>query len=206
MKTDFSTIYDRFLGKITDDMYMEISQEETLRDLQFLLLDALPGFEFPRFPIYDYVVDEKDPVIIDCTYWDDIKPKTKWDEIKKVEFKNSLDGIDAHSFTNTDIYLVDESYFNTELTNEEINILAVLMLRGWLVRQINSCEIVRMKYSGTDFKMTSQANHLSKLISLKEEIEQESLHMQRLYKRRRFKEDGGIRSNWDVFGKVSALD
>ena len=38
MKTDFSTIYDRFLGKITDDMYMEISQEETLRDLQFLLL------------------------------------------------------------------------------------------------------------------------------------------------------------------------
>lgn len=205
MKTDFSTIYDRFLGKITDDMYMEISQEETLRDLQFLLLDALPGFEFPRFPIYDYVV-KKDPVIIDYTYWADIKPVMQWNDIKKVEVKNSLDDINSDSFENTDVYLVDESYFNTELTNEEINILAVLMLRGWLTRQINSCEIVRMKYTGTDFKMTSQANHLSKLISLKEEIEQESLHMQRLYKRRRFKEDGGIRSNWDVFGKVSALD
>lgn len=205
MKTDFSTIYDRFLGKITDDMYMEISQEETLRDLQFLLLDALPGFEFPRFPIYDYVV-KKDPVIIDYTYWVDIKPVMQWNDIKKVEVKNSLDDINSDSFENTDVYLVDESYFNAELTNEEINILAVLMLRGWLTRQINSCEIVRMKYTGTDFKMTSQANHLSKLISLKEEIEQESLHMQRLYKRRRFKEDGGIRSNWDVFGKVSALD
>ena len=205
MKTDFSTIYDRFLGKITDDMYMEISQEETLRDLQFLLLDALPGFEFPRFPIYDYVV-KKDPVIIDYTYWADIKPVMQWNDIKKVEVKNSLDDINSDSFENTDVYLVDESYFNTELTNEEINILAVLMLRGWLTRQINSCEIVRMKYTGTDFKMTSQANHLSKLISLKEEIEQESLHMQRLYKRRRFKEDGGIRSSWDVFGKVSALD
>lgn len=205
MKTDFSTIYDRFLGKITDDMYMEISQEETLRDLQFLLLDALPGFEFPRFPIYDYVA-EKDLVIVDSAYWGDIKPVMQWNDIKKVGFKNSLDDINSDSFTDTDIYLVDKSYFNTELTNEEINILAVLMLRGWLTRQINSCEIVRMKYTGTDFKMTSQANHLSKLISLKEEIEQESLHMQRLYKRRRFKEDGGIRSNWDVFGKVSALD
>ena len=205
MKTNFSTIYDRFLGKITDDMYMEISQEETLRDLQFLLLDALPGFEFPRFPIYDYVA-EKDLIIVDSAYWGDIKPVMQWNDIKKVEVKNSLDDINSDSFTDTDIYLVDESYFNTELTNEEINILAVLMLRGWLTRQINSCEIVRMKYTGTDFKMTSQANHLSKLISLKEEIEQESLHMQRLYKRRRFKEDGGIRSNWDVFGKVSALD
>lgn len=205
MKTDFSTIYDRFLGKITDDMYIEISQEETLRDLQFLLLDALPGFEFPRFPIYDYVA-KKDLIIVDSAYWGDIKPVMQWNDIKKVGFKNSLDDINSDSFTDTDVYLVDESYFNTELTNEEINILAVLMLRGWLTRQINSCEIVRMKYTGTDFKMTSQANHLSKLISLKEEIEQESLHMQRLYKRRRFKEDGGIRSNWDVFGKVSALD
>lgn len=205
MKTDFSTIYDRFLGKITDDMYMEISQEETLRDLQFLLLDALPGFEFPRFPIYDYVA-EKDLIIVDSAYWGDIKPVMQWNDIKKVGFKNSLDDINSDSFTDTDVYLVDESYFNTELTNEEINILAVLMLRGWLIRQINSCEIVRMKYTGTDFKMTSQANHLSKLISLKEEIEQESLHMQRLYKRRKVTKKGEVTSNWSVFGQVSALE
>jgi len=33
MGTKFVTVYDRFLGKITDDMYMELTPEDTLRDL-----------------------------------------------------------------------------------------------------------------------------------------------------------------------------
>ena len=32
-KTMFLTVYDRFLGKITDDMYMELTPLDTLRDL-----------------------------------------------------------------------------------------------------------------------------------------------------------------------------
>lgn len=53
-----------------------------------------------------------------------------------------------------------------------------------------------MKYSGTDFKMTSQANHLSKLLALLKEVQRQSLHMQRLYKRRKVDaEDGSIKSN-----------
>jgi len=36
--TKFATIYDRFLGKITDDMYVELTPEDTLRDLHALLL------------------------------------------------------------------------------------------------------------------------------------------------------------------------
>ena len=59
--------------------------------------------------------------------------------------------------------LVEYSKFNVELTTEEIEILAILMMNGWLQRQITSVENTRMKYSGPDFKMTSQANHLSKL-------------------------------------------
>jgi division protein CdvB (Snf7/Vps24/ESCRT-III family) len=47
-----------------------------------------------------------------------------------------------------------------------------------------------MKYSGTDFKMTSQANHLAKLLALQKEIERQSLHMQRLYKRRKLSSNG----------------
>jgi len=54
--TPFKTIYDRFLGKITDDMYVELTPEDTLRDIQTLLIDALPGFEFPRFPLDDYTI------------------------------------------------------------------------------------------------------------------------------------------------------
>jgi hypothetical protein len=29
-------------------MYMELTPEDTIKDLQNLLVDALPGFEFPR--------------------------------------------------------------------------------------------------------------------------------------------------------------
>ena len=57
MSTPFSTIYDRFLGKITDDMYVELTPEDTLRDLQTLLVDSLPGFEFPRCNLNDYTID-----------------------------------------------------------------------------------------------------------------------------------------------------
>ena len=52
--TPFTVVYNRFLGKITDDMYLELTPQETLDDLQNLLIDAIPGFEFPRQNLYDY--------------------------------------------------------------------------------------------------------------------------------------------------------
>lgn len=30
------------------------TKEDTIKDMQNILVDALPGFEFPRFPLYDY--------------------------------------------------------------------------------------------------------------------------------------------------------
>lgn len=54
--TLFSAVYNRFLEKITDDMYMELTPEDTLKDLQRLLIDALPGFEFPRVNLFDYTL------------------------------------------------------------------------------------------------------------------------------------------------------
>jgi hypothetical protein len=62
-----------------------------------------------------------------------------------------------------------------------------------------------MKFSGSDFKMTSQANHLSKLLSLLEESRRDSFHMQRLYKRRKLT-NGRYESNWSVLRETSALD
>ena len=73
--------------------------------------------------------------------------------------------------------LVDKSRFNVELTAEEINILALLMKQGWVQRQVTSIENTRMKYSGSDFKMTSQANHLAKLLTLLTESRRDSFHM-----------------------------
>jgi hypothetical protein len=92
------------------------------------------------------------------------------------------------------------------LSSEEINILAILMMIGWTQRQITSIENTRMKYSGSDFKFTSQANHLAKLLTLLNELHRQSHHMQRLYKRRRFDDGGRYESNWSVLGDISALD
>ena len=154
--TSFEKIYNRFFGKITDDMYLEWTEEDTKKDVKNILIDAIPGFEFPRFPLYDY-------------------------------------------------NLKTEQY-NVELTSEEINIFALLMYNTWLQRQIASVENTRMKYSGTDFKFTSQANHLAKLMELKKEAERQAHHMQRLYKRRKIVSDKGrIEGNWTVLN-TSALD
>ena len=101
--------------------------------------------------------------------------------------------------------LEDQSYFEEILTSEEINILAILMMEAWLQRQVTSIENIRMKYSGTDFKMTSQANHLGKLLTLLKEIQRQSLHMQRLYKRRKISDNGIVESNWSIFRDNSVI-
>lgn len=186
--TKFATIYNRFLGKITDDMYMELTPEDTLRDLHSLLIQALPQFEFPRKNLFDY---EESIIIIngDEILEDDFFIGVVWEDLEN-----------ADSLDRPQRVIVDRSIFNAELTAEEIEILAILMMIGWVQRQVTSIEHTRMKYSGTDFKMTSQANHLQKLLSVLSECQRQSIHTQRLYKRRRL-ENNVYRSNWDVFDR-----
>lgn len=189
-ETQFSAVYNRFLGQITDDLYLELTPEDTLKDLQNLLINAIPGFEFPRQNLYDYTIEVKEIPEDDITP-DDFILGVVWGDI-----------IDTSLTPNV---MVDKSRFNVELTPEEINILALLMKQGWVQRQVTSIENTRMKYSGSDFKMTSQANHLSKLLTLLEESRRDSFHMQRLYKRRKFA-DGSYKSNWSSLMEVSAID
>ena len=193
MFTLFSSVYDRFLGKITDDMYMELTPEDTVKDLQRLLIDAIPGFEFPRTDLEDYEI-KITRMREDEVTEDDFIIGVIWNEL--AEGEPEIPDV-----------IVEQSAFTNELTSEEINILAILMMCGWLQRQVTSIENTRMKYSGSDFKMTSQANHLSKLLSALSECQRQSIHMQRLYKRRRpsteydlysGKTEGPYASNWDV--------
>lgn len=185
MGTQFTDIYNRFLGKITDDMYMELTPEDTMRDLRSLLVDAIPGFEFPRKILDDFSIETL-VVREDTVEEGDFVIGVVWNTPDEEEDQ----GI-------PDVY-VERSHFNVDLTSEEINILALLMMCGWLQRQVTSIENTRMKYSGSDFKMTSQANHLAKLLNLLAECQRQSFHMQRLYKRRRINSEGYIESNWDV--------
>lgn len=53
--TPFDDVYSAFLSKITDDMYMELTPQDTYQILRQLLLSALPKFEFPRQSL-DYQV------------------------------------------------------------------------------------------------------------------------------------------------------
>ena len=191
MGTPFVDVYNRFLGKITDDMYVELTPQDTIRDLRNMIVDAIPGFEFPRLNLYDYTIEteikDEDKVLTT-----DFILGMLWDE---------MDSMDI-----TPRVVIEKSNFTTELTSEEINILAILMMCAWVQRQVTSIENTRMKYSGADFKLTSQANHLSKLQSLLNECHRQSHHMQRLYKRRKIIDNGEYRSNWSVLRETSALD
>lgn len=192
MGTRFSDVYNRFLGKITDDMYMELTPSDTINDLQRMLIDAIPGFEFPRKNLMEYTIetvemDEEEVSPNDFiigVLWQDMPEEVEWTKPKVV---------------------VDNSSFAATLTTEEINILAILMMQNWVQRQVTSIENTRMKYSGSDFKMTSQANHLQKLMSLLNDCKTQSIHMQRLYKRRKIIDNGEYRSNWSILRENSAL-
>lgn len=153
-KTLFTKVYDAFFRKITEDMYMELTKEDTESMVQELLLSALSWFEFPRVDINDYDLAE--------------------------------------------------GYFNVALSLDEINIISTYMVKEWLGQQLASVENTRMKYSGSDFKFTSQANHMAKLKNLVETYKQEGFHLQRLYKRRKKDVNGIYRSTMgEIMGSNS---
>ena len=77
------------------------------------------------------------------------------------------------------------------------------MIVEWLSQQLASIENTRMKYSGSDFKFTSQANHMHKVLQLKKDYEREGFHLQRLYKRRIADNTGIMRS---TLGKLRDID
>ena len=166
--TSFLTIYDAFFSRITDDMYMEFTEEDTYAMLQDLLINNLSRFEFPRFDIFDY-------------------EEGAWGYLGEYE------GVESDN-KEVPAYGWVGGIFNVELTLEEINIIALNMVVGWLGQQLDTTENTRMKYSGSDFKFTSQANHMAKLKVLIDAQKIDSLHLQRIYKRRIRTVDGQIQS------------
>ena len=120
------------------------------------------------------------------------------DSLLKELLLNSLHNFE---FPRVDIYDYNEELeeYNISLTTEEQNIIAVYMIVEWLSQQLASVENVRMKYSGSDFKFTSQANHMAKIQAMKKDYERRGFHLQRLYKRRKADENGIMRS---TFGSI----
>ena len=100
--TPFSMIYDSFLSKITDDMYMELSELDTYRMLEELLMTAIHKFEFPRFDITDY-------------------------ETSYIEDQGVYEGVESEGME-VPALIYSGGCFNTVLTPEEINILSTYMI------------------------------------------------------------------------------
>ena len=175
--TSFNSIYDSFFGRVTSDMYMELTEVDTFNMLQDLLINSIPRFEFPRFDVFDYEEGYKE----EDTY---CGVESNMEEVPAVLWIGGT--------------------FNMPLTQEEINILSLNMVIEWLNQQLTTTENTRMKFSGPDFKMTSQANHLQKLLTTLTECRRDSLHMQRLYKRRKIGTDGTYQSNWSVLRDINA--
>ena len=126
-------------------------------------------------------------------------------EIESFEDQGEYSGVESDNET-VITYLYTEGHFNSDLTAEEVNILATYMIVEWLGQQLASVENTRLKYSGSDFKFTSQANHMSKLLNLKNDYEREGFHLQRLYKRRLKDENGIMRSTFGSIMEVSTRD
>ena len=175
--TPFSLVYDSFLSKITDDMFLQLTELDTYRMLEQLLLSAIEKFEFPRVNLWEY-------------------------ELFEIQDEVTYNGAESnHQDVPAIVY--GGGHFNVALTHEEANILAVYMIVEWLSQQLASVENTRMKYSGSDFKFTSQANHMQKLLQLKKDYEREGFHLQRLYKRRKKDKYGIMRS---TFGTIMNFD
>lgn len=166
--TPFSSIYSLFLSKITDDMYMELTELETYEMLESLLMSAIVSFEFPRKNLNDY-------------------------ELLEFSDLQTYNGVESN-YIDVSLIIFNEGYFNTILTLEEKNILAINMIIEWLGQQLASIENTRMKYSGADFKFTSQANHMQKILTVQKDYERKSFHLQRLYSRRTIDNNGNIHS------------
>ena len=132
---------------------------------------------------------------------DDMYMELDKDQTESMVGELHLSALPWFEFPRVDLYNFnkEQKTYNIELSNEEINIIAVYMLVEWLTQQLVTVENARMKYSGSDFKFTSQANHMSKLLALKKDYEREGFHLQRLYKRRKVDKDGKVKS---TFGSI----
>lgn len=91
-------------------------------------------------------------------------------------------------------------HFVEDLTNDEIQILALYMKHEWIKRCVASWENIRQLYADKDF---SQANHLDKLNKLEAAVAEEIHHAVGIYDRSRSKRPADLFKK--LAGKKNAL-
>lgn len=173
--TPFAIIYDSFLSRVTSDMYMEMTEQDTFEQLQSILINAIPRCKLPRKNIFDY----------DLGYLESF----------------TYQGVDSDN-EELPARAWEGGSFNCSLDLEEINMLSLSMVAEWFGQQLATTENTRQKFSGSDFKFTSHANHMAKLKVMIDKYEEEFKHLQDIYKRTRRGKDGKIRSTLGIIMEV----
>ena len=69
--------------------------------------------------------------------------------------------------------------FNVDLVDEEIEILAMLMVSEWLEPQVNSVLLTHQMFSGKEEKYYAQANQLAEIKALRDETRTEARKLMR---------------------------
>ena len=92
------------------------------------------------------------------------------DDIEDFCFKYLKSAITKFKKCEQDLKDRDDSLlqFNVELMEEEIEILGILMMEQWISPQVYNIMNLRQFMGDTEFRYYSQANHLDKLMALKE--------------------------------------
>lgn len=111
-------------------------------------------------------------------------------EIEKVESPGVVE----------DPHLLQLLQFKGDLTNDEVQLLALYMKHEWIKRCIASWENIRQLYADHDF---SQANHLDKLNKLEAAVELEVHRAEGIYDRAREKRPADLFKR--LAGKKNAL-
>lgn len=85
----------------------------------------------------------------------------------------------------------DNEAFENDLTDLDVELLAMGMTMAWLDQSLNSTELVRQFIGGKEEKYYSQANHIAELRALREEtrLEMKRLHSYSTYNNNSYFDD-----------------
>ena len=164
MATSFFKVYDAFLARITADEWT-LEAELAIVERDWQELLKMAIFRF-KYPRIGLDIREVVP---------------NEDDDEDDENCNCPAGLRAYEFVN-------------DLTNDEIQLLALYMKHEWVKRCIASWENIRQLYASKDF---SQANHLDKLNKLETAVALEIHKAEGIYDRSRSKRPA------DLFRKLA---
>ncbi len=71
--------------------------------------------------------------------------------------------------------------FNADLTEIELEILSILMVREWVSQQLHSVTLTLQVYSGKEAKFYSQSSHIAELRELDQRLKIEAQQLSRDY-------------------------